>query len=155
MIEILFISLLLFLPSNSGSIGAIKKSRFLSLYINGKINTALQLNHAKRQNGVYLIKYNDAIVYIGYSAGSLYKTITRHFQSWKDRSQTRVTYPQNEAYKVRVVFTRTGSQAAELERALILKYRPKDNPNKYENYLFTKDEKNTIEEIYDQTEAPF
>jgi Uri superfamily endonuclease len=155
MIEIILMYLLLFLPSNSGSIGAIKRSKWLTIYPNGKLNPKLLLDYTKRQNGVYLIKYNGEIVYIGYSAGSLYKTITRHFQSWKDRTQTRVTYPQNEAYKVRVVFTRTGSQAAELERALILKYRPRDNPNKYENYLFSKDEKNTITEIYDQTEAPF
>jgi len=155
MIEILLFSVLLLLPSNKVSIGAIKRSKWLSLYIRGKLNTALKLDHSKRQNGVYLIKYNGQIVYIGYSAGSLYKTITRHFQSWKDKNQVRVTYPQSESYKVRVVYTRTGSQAAELERALILKYRPKDNPNKYENYLFTKDEKNTITEIYDNSEAPF
>lgn len=155
MIEIFLFSVLLLLPNNKTTIGAIKRSKWLSLYINGKLNKALKLDHSKQQNGVYLIKYNGQIVYIGYSAGSLYKTITRHFQSWNDRSQTRVTYPQNENYKIRVVFTRTGSQAAELERALILKYRPKDNPNKYENYLFTKDEKNTITQIYDQSEAPF
>lgn len=155
MIEILLFSILLLLPNNKTTIGAIKRSKWLPLYINGRLNKALKLDYRKRQNGVYLIKYKGKIVYIGYSAGSLYKTITRHFQSWKDQSQIRITYPQSEVYKIRIVYTRTGNQAAELERALILKYKPKDNPNKYENYLFTKNEKNTITEIYDQNEAPF
>ena len=94
-------------------------------------------------------------MYIGYSAGSLYKTVSRHFQSWNDRTQIRVTYPQSEAYKIRIVYTRTGSQAAELERALILKYRPTDNPNKLENYLFSKNDQEIIQQEYNQTEAPF
>jgi len=154
MIEIILLSLLLFLPSKKG-IGAVKKSPWLTAYINEKLNRALKLDHSKRQNGVYLIKHNNEIVYIGYSAGSLYKTVTRHFQSWNDRHQVRVTYPQTEAYKIRIVYTRTGTQAAHLERALILKYKPKDNPNKYDSYLFSDSEKDLIHEQYDQTEAPF
>jgi hypothetical protein len=42
----------------------------------------------------------------------------------------------------RIVYTSTGAQAAQLEKALIIKYKPKDNPNKLEQYeLDLKDEK--------------
>jgi succinyl-CoA synthetase beta subunit len=62
----------------------------------------------------------------------------RHFQRWNDPKQVRVTYsPDNTNIKVRVIYT-TAIRAKKLEKALILKYQPKDNPEKYENFVLDK-----------------
>lgn len=142
--------------SGAGIFGPIKsKSRFLPVYIEGKINPALVRASAPRP-GVYIIKLNGVIKYIGYSATNVYKTITRHFQSWKDPRQVRITYPRASYVTARVIYTNTGSQAAALEKALILKHRPEDNPNKYENYTMQFPEKEilTAYQVTD-VEAPF
>ena len=34
------------------------------------------------KSGIYIIKQNDKIVYVGQSGYNLYKTMYRHFQSW-------------------------------------------------------------------------
>lgn len=80
--------------------------------------------------GVYIIqkKGGRKPLYIGHSTTNLYVTILRHFQSWDDKRQVRVTYPK-QGYNVRVIVT-TPKRAIALERALIIKHRPKDNPNK-------------------------
>jgi len=111
------------------------KTRFIAPYsAAGKTNLAF----CERFAGVYIIKNNRGVItYIGYSASNLYKTITRHFQSWKDKAQVRVTYPQTAGYTVRVVIT-TPERAAALEKALIVKYKPTDNPNKLALYSPTK-----------------
>lgn len=97
---------------------------------NGKTNLIIQ-----GRPGVYMIYKNDELKYIGYAGKNLYKTVYRHFQSWKDKTQARVTYKDLKGITVRIVFTNNGSQAANLERALIVKYAPIDNPNKYAQYV--------------------
>jgi hypothetical protein len=56
----------------------------------------------------------------------------RHFQSWNDesRDRPRAVYPKGGSSQVRVIYTNGSAQAARLERALIVRYRPKDNPDK-------------------------
>lgn len=92
-------------------------------------------------SGVYLIKKNDEIVYIGYSNGAIKKTLYRHFQTWTDkRSQftqdregfDRVSYAgQNlDQFRVRVIFTNNAVKAYELETKLINKYKPIQNRSK-------------------------
>ena len=101
-----------------------KKTRYKEPYNKlGKTNFGFTEN----KSGVYLIKSKrtNKIVYVGYSGSNLYKTMYRHFQSWIDETQTRVTYNKT-GYAVRVVFT-TPKRASLLERALIIKYEPKDN----------------------------
>lgn len=141
-----------------------KVFKFIAPYkANGKTN----LPEAVNRSGVYLIKKDGVLVYVGYSESNLYKTILRHFQTWNDKqSPERLSYKNqmNRAkFTVRVVFT-TPKRAAALEKALILKYNPKDNFLKYENYLkqATKTERdyiNSIEQIYEfapvLNEAPF
>ena len=110
------------------------------------------LNYDKKQSGIYLIKSNisDKILYVGFSNSSLYKTIYRHFQEWKDISrteQTRFTYNKT-GYKVRVIFT-TPARAELLEKYLILKINPRDNTHKYKNYLTESQETNANEIIND------
>ena len=112
-----------------------KKSAWIKPYNKDGSTNLIALTNT---SGVYLIRKigNKLPVYIGMSAGNkkkpnLYKTILRHFQSWED-SQTRVTYPK-QGYEIRVIKT-TPLQALRLEKSLIIAYKPKDNPNKYEQY---------------------
>ena len=111
------------------------KSRFNSPYKGEKSN----LSFCKDKPGVYLIKEvsSGQIVYIGYSAGNLEKTCLRHFQSWDDKRQVRVSYRNRDNYTVRVIAT-TAARAELLERSLIIKIKPRDNPNKLKAYEVTK-----------------
>ena len=87
----------------------------------------------------------------------LYKVITRHFQSWKDASQVRITY-QNKMrrndYKVRIVTGLSDKRILKLEKALVIKLRPRDNDIKYD--LFTQDQMKAVNAAVQQyNEAPF
>jgi len=115
------------------NIGRLQPFRRVRVYDQpGKTN----LGFTRGQSGVYVIFENRRRVYVGMSQTDLYKTITRHFQAWDDPRQYRVTYrDQIEAndYHVAVIFA-TPKQAEALEKALVLKYNPRDNEVKYEAY---------------------
>jgi hypothetical protein len=143
------------LNNNKKGLGALSVSKFYTVYIDDKINKQLRLKPSKNQKGVYILKKGNEIKYIGYSGSNLYKTLTRHFQSWEDRTQVRVTYNKNENIKARIVYTSTAAQAAKLEKALILKYKPTDNPNKYEQYSLNLSDNNLINNYQNEAEAPF
>lgn len=134
MIEILIITALLIYGSRQSISGPIKaKTAFRPVYVNGKPNKEL-IKAGYNRPGTYIIKVNGNIRYIGYSGTNVYKTLTRHFQDWSSSRQTRVTYPKASYVTARIIYTNTADQAAKLERALILKHNPEDNPNKYEKY---------------------
>ena len=80
-----------------------------------------------------MIYKGDVLRYVGFSATDIYKTMYRHFQSWDDMTQKRVVYKNLKDIKVRVVYC-APIQAAKLERALIIKYSPMDNPQKLLNF---------------------
>jgi hypothetical protein len=105
------------------------KSRQNSPYLNGKPYYTAQ------RPGTYLIYRAGRLVYVGFSSYNVYKTLYRHFQNWNDPQQVRIVYDKNDPnIKVRVIYT-TAARARKLEKAIIIKYQPKDNPDKYENYL--------------------
>lgn len=110
-----------------------RKSRLIEPYDkNGRSN----LGFANKQSGVYLIYKNGKLVYVGYSAVNLYKTCTRHFQKWTSSYQRVVTYHDKLSrndFKVRVILC-SASRADKLEKALIVRYKPKDNPDKLPGY---------------------
>ena len=114
----------------------------------------------QNKSGVYLIKEADKVVYIGMSTVNLYKTMYRHFEAWRHRTQEVISY-QNKMklrrYTVRVVLC-TALQAVKLERGLIKKHRPRDNENKYAQYEITLADTNLIR-TYETTdiseECPF
>jgi hypothetical protein len=110
-----------------------KKFKFLPPYTDkGKCN----FPEAKERSGIYIIKENAKIVYVGESGYNLYKTLYRHFQRWNHKYQEVVTYAaklKQNKYTVRLVFC-TAKQAIALEKALIIKYNPRDNEQKYKNY---------------------
>jgi len=134
-----------------------KVFRFIPPY---KSNNRTAFPQTKQRAGVYIIKENNKIVYIGHSQGNLYKTLYRHFQAWNHKSQEVITYQsrlKKHKYTVRVIFT-TAPQAIRLERYLVIKYRPRDNDLKYENYQLNFHDNKTAE-TYNQTpittEVPF
>jgi excinuclease UvrABC nuclease subunit len=130
-----------------------KKFKLVKPYTGAKTNIAFTQN----KSGVYLIypAGSQKACYIGMSGSNLYKTLLRHFQAWPDSKQIRITYPK-QGYNVRIVLC-TPLQAERLERALIVKYKPKDNPFKYELYKTTKQDKDLTNYYYDQSagDPPF
>ena len=97
-------------------------------------------------SGVYII-YREGLKspdYIGYSGSDLYKTITRHFQSWNDPTQVRVTFTQSEKRKVKILLC-TPAKAAKIEALLIAKFRPIYNPKKIRLSQIKPEQQNKIE----------
>jgi hypothetical protein len=94
--------------------------------------------------------------YVGQSGYDVYKTLYRHFQVWEDPKQKRVTYTYLKGITVRLLYC-TKSKAADIERALILKYKPQDNPDKLLNYTISDEEKSIVAEIAKRAiqEVPF
>ena len=118
------------MSSSTKTATKIYKQRRLKPYQgNGKTTFNIQ-----NKPGVYLIYRGEDIVYIGFSGTNLYKTLYRHFQKWNDPTQIRVTYRNLNDITVRVVYTATKQHAFKLEKALINKYKPKDNPTQYTSY---------------------
>lgn len=91
--------------------------------------------------GVYIIKEDGRIVYVGFSSYSVYKTMYRHFQEWNHRFQEVVSYASRlgrHKYTVRPILC-TDRQAYALEKRLIRKYHPRDNSVQYEAMLQEQD----------------
>ena len=120
-----------------------KQTKFFKPY---KKPHSTNLKFTEGKAGVYLIKRrgDSKPCYVGMSQSNLYKTITRHFQSWADPSQVRVTYSQKSDIVIRVIIT-TPKQAERLERYLILKYKPVDNPNKIASYQLDAFDKTVVQ----------
>lgn len=152
---ILPVLIFILLLNKKTGIGELKTSKFYPVYINGKVNKQLKLKPTQSQKGVYILKKGNEIKYIGYSGSNIYKTLTRHFQSWQDSNQIRITYGQNSGIKARIIYTPTATQAARLEKALILKYKPTDNPNKYEQYTLNIKDETILTNYESSAEAPF
>ena len=129
---------------------------------------------ARNVPGCYLIyRESDDITgptyqlrYVGYSGKDVYKALYRHFQTWNDRQvdrgerSERIVYKVRSDIRVRVIYCRSAAQASELEKALILKYRPKDNHDKLALLELTDDGKamasDAMEaEFVENMEAPF
>ena len=81
--------------------------------------------------GVYVIRERSwggawEVVYVGEShSGRLYKTLTRHLQSWSGRGSG-PTY-QREEVEIACRVTRTGKDALRIEENLICELNPRDN----------------------------
>jgi len=121
------------------------KSRLISPYdANGSSN----LNFATHRSGVYLIYKNGKLRYVGYSGINLYKTCTRLFQRWTKKYGVVTTYYGQDmsAFKVRVILC-SSARAEKLEKALIIKYKPKDNPDKLKGYDLNRYEVNAYNEF--------
>jgi hypothetical protein len=97
---------------------------------NGRVN----FENLQGATGVYFIRENGRLVYIGYSGTNLYKTMLRHFERWNHRGQEVISYAgSRKAYKVKIIFL-PPKKAAETERNMILRFKPRDNTQKLINY---------------------
>lgn len=123
-----------------------RASRLIAPYdSNGRSN----LGFTNKESGVYLIYKNGTLVYVGFSGGNLYKTCTRHFQKWDSKYQRVVTYHgqlNRHDFKVRIVLC-SASRAAKLEKALIVRHKPKDNPDKLPGYQLNTYEVRALEDF--------
>ena len=119
-----------------------------------------------KKSGVYIIKKNSKVVYIGHSKTDVKKTLYRHFQVWNDRRHPdnkkvsiheRVTYfgQDYDNFLIKVFFTNTARQAEELEKNLIIRLKPKDNEIKYLNYQYSADFEIIENKINYKDEVPF
>ena len=116
-----------------------KVYKFTPPYRPGKAKGSTRTSFPEIQNhpGVYIIKEDGKIVYVGFSSYSVYKTMYRHFQTWNHRFQQVVTYASRMSrhdYTVRPILC-TAKQAYALEKRLIRKYHPRDNEITYELHL--------------------
>jgi len=111
---------------------------------------------ARRRPGVYVIKRAGRLRYIGFSTVDVYKALYRHFQTWNDRSRPdpRVVYRNHADVRVRVIYTDSASQAARLERALIIRFRPPDNPQQQLNLENTGADDRIMEQAADADWLP-
>jgi len=98
--------------------------------------------NTRNKPGVYMIYKNGVLRYVGFSKTNLYRTMYRHFVPWPDETQKRVVYLNLKGIKCRVIYC-DAVKAGNLEKALIIKLKPKDNELKYwqTNTTDTKEEK--------------
>ena len=128
-----------------------KKTKLLPPYENGTRKTTFK---QRNKAGVYLIWKNGLVRYVGMSQTDVYKSLYRHFQDWNDKTQERVVYKYLKDVKCRVIYC-TASQAVRLEKALIVRLKPTDNPSKFEQYTLDLKDKEIITQVQQADEVPF
>jgi hypothetical protein len=81
----------------------------------------------KRKEGVYFIKENNQLVYIGSSKKNSTSALYRHFQQWNDRRFQRITYNRD----VCTVIIFECEKSFDIEVKFIQYFKPRDNKNLY------------------------
>ena len=89
--------------------------------------------------GVYIIKKGGVIVYIGMSQSNVAKACYNHFCEWPPDRRTphrRVVYLESDYsdYEIMMIQT-TAQEAPKVERALVVSLEPRDNTDRFEEYL--------------------
>lgn len=101
---------------------------------------AVWLDAAKGRSGVYVFRsaVSGRALYIGEShSDSLYKTITRHFWSWKDKTRPHYTVGVLSSVELAIVLV-PKSRAVQVQNDLIERLRPLHNgtnPNAYDDIV--------------------
>lgn len=118
------------------------------------------------ESGVYLIKEDGIVVYVGMSRSCVVKACYRHFYKWTSWKQRRVVYRDTldvKEYTVMIIPMYV-TQAHDLEKALILTMNPRDNYDRYIEYLeklkegkikFDSNENKDIINEYEHDDLPF
>lgn len=102
---------------------------FFPAYINGRFG----LKNIRHKKGIYIIKEEGQIVYIGMTKYCLQIVLYRHFQAWNpDRSSRhyRVSYFDRKnylKYEVAAITEFNNISIEDTEKLLILKHLPRDN----------------------------
>lgn len=129
-----------------------RNSKLIKLRARPPYNAAGKTNYPfiRKKTGIYIIRENGKIVYIGYSGIDIYRTMYRHFQSWNHRGQVVITYVDklsSKKYTVQVTLC-SPAKAEKLERTLVIKHQPRDNENKYRQYKLKFTDIEAIDELY-------
>lgn len=106
----------------------------------------------RNKPGVYIVykktaSGRQALKYIGFSRTDVYKALYRHLQSWEDPKQTRITFKQKNNLLVKVIYCKNAETAQKLEGALILKYKPLQNINKYKDFIIDETERKLLKQL--------
>ena len=118
----------------NGIFGITYKSRFVPVYKNYAYpdlgwKSETNIKFARDKCGVYQIKENGVLVYIG-AAKDVYRKALRHFEPYEGKEGSKQEYYKHletKEYTIRITLTNTPKQAYLLEAALIAKYQPRDN----------------------------
>ena len=138
----------------------LRKLQYFPLY---KKKHKCFLKKINNKAGVYIIKEDGVIVYIGKSNYNLYRTLYRHFQYWNDKRLSRTTYIDyisSKEYSCAYILTPDILTTDDLEKKLIFQEQPRDNKEKYEKYnnekLMSDQFLESVEESEEKiTEIPF
>ena len=135
-----------FLPPFNGARGQMKNRVFKPFF---------------KQAGVYIIKEDGLVVYVGMSQSNVCCAMYRHFYPWaqiKTRPQRRVTYLDHDhhQYTCQVIET-TSNEAIKMERGMIVSLKPRDNADRFEDYLneLTQKKQPAITEKSKSDDVPF
>lgn len=104
--------------------------------------------------GVYIIKRNSVVIYVGLGRKDVRNTLYRHFQTWTDKRSIwgkrnqpydRITYKGEDVkdFLIKVIFCKGAIEAEMTEQLLIKKLKPIDNSLKL--YLYSQDEFKAVE----------
>lgn len=114
-----------------GRKAVVRVSRWFPPYIKKGKQWRTTLRYITKSTcGVYIIrsKQTKDILYVGYSGqkgGQLEKTLYRHFQSWEDKKQRRVTFASKTAYEVMLILHPNCQMNWQLEQYYIQTLKPK------------------------------
>jgi len=102
----------------------------------------------REKPGTYLIYEGKKVIYVGYGK-NVYIAMYRHFYPYKEkRQQARIYFENKDKLKVQVIYTKTAAQAHKLEIALIFKYNPPMNINKYAGFEADESEIKILNQYY-------
>lgn len=95
-----------------------------------------------KKAGVYIIKEDGIVVYVGMSGSCVVEACYRHFYRWRDcyrgmGREYRTTYFDmltERQYSI-AILELDEKQVAEFEKAMIVALRPRDNREKYDYYF--------------------
>ncbi len=115
----------------------IESLTFLPAYLptKNKRGKTYGLSGIRKKTGVYFIKENGILVYVGMSRSNLQEALYRHFQDWqRSWAQKRVNYLDfSNVYEVACITTEK-DDAHPLEKCYILEFNPRDNNKRYDEY---------------------
>lgn len=117
----------------------IESLTFLPAYLptQNKRGRTYGLAGIRKKTGVYFIKENDVLVYVGMSRSNLQEALYRHFQDWSRSWAQKRVYYKNEIdvhnYTVACITTEK-DEAPIMEKCYILEFNPRDNHMRYEEY---------------------
>jgi hypothetical protein len=103
-----------------------------------------RLSFLKGKPGVYLIKENEKLTYVGYAGTDLYRTVLRHFANWDNGEVTYKKSVNRKSYEVAIYVTKDERSAWDLEKYIIDIEKPRDNTELYDRYTNVKYNPDTL-----------